>query len=310
MKLRYGIRSFLLLLLFPLLLLPANVVRAADAIASVKALTGEVDILKGGVPPATRAKLSDPLATGDIVRTKSGASAEVLFIDGSLLKIAQRSRIDIGTATGKNGTVRLARGTVEAVVDPAYVRKATTEGKGKIFEIHTPNAVAGVRGTRFFVTHDRDLTGVLVREGTVYVYNLSTPENVVTVEAGSLVTVSGASPPSPPRKALDTERNRLEKEFSLSEGSSGAIGPSGWVGSGDTAATPAAAVTPGSARMTGMSATPDQALNGMIPAELIFPQAVVLTPPPPPPPLPPLQPPLQPPHPVTTTPVNVDMNFH
>jgi len=305
MKLRRGIRSFLFLLLLPLLMLPAEGAHAADAVASVKALIGDVDILKGGAPPAARAKINDPLATGDIVRTKSGASAEVVFTDGSLLKIAQRSRIDIGAYAGSNGTARLTRGTVEAVVDPARVRKATAEGKGRIFEIHTPNAVAGVRGTRFFVTHDRDLTGVLVREGSVYVYNLSAPEKEVIVEAGSLVTVSGDTPPPPPRKALDTETGRLEKEFSSSEGSSGAARTAGWGGSADSAATPVSTVTPGSARVTGLSAAPDQSLGRQIPAELAFPQAVTTTPPPPPPPLPPLLPLL----PATTTPVTVGVNF-
>ena len=302
MKLRHGIRSLLFLLLFPLLMFPTAAARAADAIAQVKALTGDVDILKGGAPPAARAKISVPLTTGDIIRTKSGSSAEVLFTDGSLLKIAQRSRIDIGAYSGSNGTARLTRGTVEAVVDPARVRKATAEGKGRIFEIHTPNAVAGVRGTRFFVTHDRDLTGVLVREGSVYVYNLSAPEKEVIVEAGSLVTVSGDTPPPPPRKALDTETGRLEKEFSSSEGSSGAAHTAGWGGSGDSAATPVSTVTPGSARITGMSTAPDQAPGRQIPAEMAFPQAVTTTPPPPPPPLPP-------PLPATTTPVTIGVNF-
>ena len=52
------------------------------------------------------------------------------------------------------------RGDVEATVVPAAAGSAPHS-----FEIRTPNAIAGVRGTRFYVYHQDNITGVAVLQG-------------------------------------------------------------------------------------------------------------------------------------------------
>jgi len=170
---------------------------AAENIASFKTVTGTVNVLHKGSLPALTVKKGDLLSSGDIVRTKSDSSAEVTFNDGSLLKISPRSRIDIGDyfdGQDKNRvSVKLARGKLEAAVT-----KSPTSGK--IFEIQTPNAICGVRGTGWAEKYDVDTntTEIYVFEGTVYSYNVSDPATVVTVSAGSNTSIVGTTPPRPP----------------------------------------------------------------------------------------------------------------
>lgn len=195
---------------------------AAEGIASFKAVSGTVDVLRGGKLPAVVVKAGDSLSEGDFVRTRSGSFAEIRFKDGTVLKVAQRSRIDIAayfSGQQKNGAnVRLPRGKVEAIVDPARVKEA---GKGRRFEVHTPNAVAGVRGTDFIVSHERNLTGVFVRHGSVYTYNRQMPDRMVTVNAGNITTVAPGAPPQTPRQALPSETQRMEKGMTAPKGTNG-----------------------------------------------------------------------------------------
>lgn len=197
--------STLLLLLFSLV----SPAWAAETIGTTVAVSGQVDLLRGGTLPATALKKGDAVAVGDFVRTKSNSSAEILFKDGNLIKIGPRSRIDINeyAAEQDTRTLSLSRGKVEAIVAPPTQHE--TRERPKRFEIHTPNAVAGVRGTDFLVFFDSNTTGVLVKkvhEGdSVYAFNLLHPGEVVIIPAEHLTLIRNQSLPTPPRPAGEGE---------------------------------------------------------------------------------------------------------
>lgn len=185
-------------------------VLGGEIVGSFAVVEGAVDIMRGGALPAVAARVGDGVAVGDFIRTKSKARAEIVFKDGNQLKIAQRSRIDIGEylteAAGDRRTMSLTRGKVQATVT-----KAKGEVKANRFEIHTPNAVAGVRGTQFLVFHERNVTGILVKEGAVQAYNPRLPGTAVIVPAGSVTTIGEKRAPLPPRPATEAERSGYEK---------------------------------------------------------------------------------------------------
>lgn len=312
------------ILLLALLCVGMTPAMAAEEIASFKVVSGTVEVLRSGKLPATPVKIGDSLSEGDFVRTRSGSFAEIRFKDGTILKVAQRSRIDIGSyfsTQKKNGAnVRLPRGKVEAIVDPARVKQA---GEGRRFEVHTPNAVAGVRGTDFIVSHDRNLTGVLVRQGSVYTYNRHLPDRIVTVTAGNITTISPAAPPQPPRQALPSEMQHMERGVTAAKAENG--GQSATQGSSQ----------PAVAQTTQSTATETQTSSGDLLSQsaplsttlapttgtsplsgatltattiAASPTSTVTTttqPPPPPPPVVTAPPPVVP----TTTNVNVNVNF-
>lgn len=208
--------QFVLATAMSCIVLLSGAASAADNIASIKSLTGSVHVLRKGALPAVAAKTGDQLSSGDIVRTKSDATAEVAFKDGSVLKISPRSRIDLGEyydGQNKNlANVKLARGKVEAVVS-----KGTS---GRMFEVQTPNAICGVRGTDWFESYDveSNITGVAVVEGSVYSYNVNSPANVVTVLAGTFTSIAGNAPPRPPAPGTGSVSGAVPFAYSGSSG--------------------------------------------------------------------------------------------
>jgi hypothetical protein len=188
---------------------------AADAVGKFTHVEGKVDILREGAFPAITVKAQDQVYPRDIVRTKSASKAEIIFKDNTVLQIAQRSRIDISEYyTGDTGksVIKLSRGQVKAIVDKNVTKRISLAPDANRFEIRTPNAVAGVRGTEFHVAYDRNVTTVLLKEGNVCVFNLKAPENVVCLPPNYIVTVTGVLIPQQPRKATDTEIKIFEKE--------------------------------------------------------------------------------------------------
>ena len=189
---------------------------AAEAVGKITRVEGRVDVLRQGTLPATPARVNDELFQKDMVRTKSSSRAEILFRDNTVLRIAQRSRIDISeyfTGGSNKGIIKLSRGQVQAVVSKNVTKRISLAPGANRFEIQTPNAVAGVRGTTFDVLYDRNVTSVLLKEGDVCVFNIKSETNVVCMTPGYIVTISGDRVPGPPRKATDTEIKIFEKEI-------------------------------------------------------------------------------------------------
>lgn len=193
--------------------------QSTEAIGKFTHVEGRVDALRGGSLPAAPVKVEDPVFLKDIIRTKSDSKAEITFTDNSLLRIAQRSRIDVSEYIVEEGrrsaVIKLPRGKVEAIVPEERVKRISISPEANRFEIHTPNAVAGVRGTDFFVFQERDTTGVFVVYGTVCVYNHRFAKDVVCVPAGHLTFIDALQRPISPRRATDGETKRLEKETAL-----------------------------------------------------------------------------------------------
>ncbi|HEY4744554.1 MAG TPA: FecR family protein, partial [Desulfuromonadaceae bacterium] len=240
---------------FVLALLLAAVWGATDlhaaVIGSLRNVSGPVDIMRGGALPAVAAKNDDQVASGDLVRTKSNGFAEVVYKDGTVLRISERSRVDIGehfSGNSPNGSeVRLARGKVRAIVD---LKNVVAPGAKK-FEVRTPNAIAGVRGTDLTVAHQQSTTNVFVQTGTVYSYNPLRPGQIVTLTPGTLTSVTGLNPPTPPRPASPQDIQRMQQGTAPPSGSGtpggGASGGSG----GGTSASGTQGGTSGSASAGG-----------------------------------------------------------
>jgi hypothetical protein len=203
--------------LFPMILLLFAVhsfflvqqANAADTIGKFTFVTGTVDVLRAGTLPAVSAKMHDPVMLKDVIRTKSNARAEITLHDNTIVRIAQRSRIDmseyVSTDTLTRCLIELPRGMVQSIVEKGKAQRISSSPDANTFQIRTPNAVAGVRGTDFFVAYDSDVTTVLLQEGNVCVFNQKIPGKVVCLPPGFIVTITGEQPPDQPRKASDIE---------------------------------------------------------------------------------------------------------
>jgi len=125
---------------------------AADPVGTVTFARGNADITRPGAA-AEPLKIGDDVYVGDIVRTKTGAKVEITFTDESIVRLAQKSRMEISEYMVKKKQQRsrlsLFRGKLQSLVKRVAGR---TWGRNKShqFLIQTPTAVCGVRGTEFF----------------------------------------------------------------------------------------------------------------------------------------------------------------
>jgi len=189
--------------------LSLNFAEGAEGIGKFSSIEGSVDSLRDGKLPAVPAKVGDLVFEKDVIRTKSASRAEIGFKDGNILRIAQRSRINISEyMTGEHNSreiLQLQRGKVEAIVDKNNAKRISVSKDAQFFEIRTPNAVAGVRGTDFFVSSDMNVTVVLVKDGNVCVRNTNNPQKVLCLPPAYITTVAGENPPTEMRPATDAD---------------------------------------------------------------------------------------------------------
>jgi hypothetical protein len=187
---------------------------AADATAQTRAgsvveIQGVASIERNG--RTTPIALATPVMEGDRIATADRGSVTVGLIDGSRLTLAESSSMIIYRAkvapaiAGLAGRffVKLFNGTLGSIVTPAPDHAAQ-------FEVRTPNAVVGVRGTDFTTKYVAGkpcpgfpqclrYTDVGVYKGIVEVSNPTNPKAAaVRVSSGYETTVPCELPPAKP----------------------------------------------------------------------------------------------------------------
>jgi len=171
---------------------------AQTVAGSISALSGTATINRGGasIAAANGAKVE----VGDRLVTAAGSNLTVTLTDGSQIELTDSSTLTIDEetldATGARAStkVSLLNGLVRSLV-------RTTPGTPPNYEVHTPNAVAAVRGTDFDVDHETgvqdskfpgcsEFSHVAVNEGIVEVSNPTNPTAPkVEVKKGHKVTI-------------------------------------------------------------------------------------------------------------------------
>ena len=163
---------------------------------------GKVDVLKPGQTVATPVSKGDSVDVGDIYRAKSNSKAEIVFINKNVLRIVQNTRTEIKEYSVEGdrstGIIRLYRGKVQVTGAPEFTKKVAAFAEGNKLEVHTPNAVAGVRGTSFGVSYEGGITWIFCLEGKVYAFNWANPAVLILIPAGGASNVSGDTPPTQP----------------------------------------------------------------------------------------------------------------
>jgi hypothetical protein len=176
----------------------------AAPVGRITHVEGRVDVLKVGKNMAAPITLGTPVDVGDVYRAKSGSKAEITFTNRNLLRIASNSRVEIKEymvqGDKSSSIVRLHRGKVQAVSGDDLVRKVAAFVEGNKFEVHTQNAVAGIRGTNMLVGFEKGATIVIFLAGQGYLYNPSRPDAITPISAGNMsVVASPGGAPSAPR---------------------------------------------------------------------------------------------------------------
>ena len=125
---------------------PAQVRQDQAKLANV---VGQVEVLRRGTTAWQPAKAGMPLSAGDEVRAAQDSGAEIVMVDGSIVMVFARSRLQIRQLTSEAQTrtsmFHLVVGLVRYVVSQAGVTLVGT--RQNQFTISTPTAVMAARGT-------------------------------------------------------------------------------------------------------------------------------------------------------------------
>lgn len=168
----------------------------ADNVGSVSQLKGTVELKRGA--NQSIATVAMPVMLNDQFTTMPASSMTLGLLGGGSIEVDESTTFTVDRhlvpATSIFSTlVSLASGSVHSVVGGGGVPTS--------FEVHTPNAVAAVRGTDFVVKFSQGVarpgfgdcgtfTDVAVYTGVVAVNNPAVPNTVVEVEEGYATTVA------------------------------------------------------------------------------------------------------------------------
>ena len=122
---------------------------APGQVACVYDLAGEVSVQKTGSAAWLTAGKGLPLAEGDKVRTGSTAWCEILFKDGTFIKLDSDSETAAETVkiTAEERSLSFSFLKGKALWMAAKLKKKIASK----FSVHTPSAVCAVRGTDFSI---------------------------------------------------------------------------------------------------------------------------------------------------------------
>lgn len=149
-----------------------------------------------------RAKLNQFVYNGDSLKTGKGEAAAIAFVGGAEMRINENSEFVIDSGGGAKPT------SVSTKVGQAWTR--LLHGKSQM-EVHTPLAVAAVRGTEADVDVDKRLS-VKVYEGLVDVQN---QYGTQSLRAGMMTEVAGAGQaPQAPRTMKPEDYAKWQDELS------------------------------------------------------------------------------------------------
>ncbi|KON28420.1 hypothetical protein AC481_01590 [miscellaneous Crenarchaeota group archaeon SMTZ-80] len=186
---------FKLLLLFLFSLFVSSL--AAETVAIVIKVKGDVKFLREGVVTSQALKRGFRLQDGDKITTGSKSYAAVRFIDdASMLRIRANSTCRIEGKKEKNQVIK------NVYLEVGAILARVTQQRGK-FTITTPTSVASVKGTEWISEHR-------IEGGTFYfgisgVVEISNEAGAALLHAGETVEVPDARTAPITRKSREGE---------------------------------------------------------------------------------------------------------
>jgi hypothetical protein len=220
--------------------LAAGVASAQSPAGTVAALQGKAEAQAAGGASAWRAlALRNDVFVGERLRTADASRLKLLMRDDSVITMGPRSELTIdqqvvkgdGGAAADTSRLGALVGSVRAVVTDRY------GSRGSSFEVKTPTAVAGVRGTGFLVLVDEDgkRTRVIGLYHTTWVRSLTDTRgrHEVRIGPGQITEIVAGGEPTKPRDLGRDEQESLVSPTGMLPGTPAEQAPGG------TATTPA-----------------------------------------------------------------------
>ena len=167
---------------------------------------------------ASDAKVGAKIYEGDTVVTGADSRAKIVMSDRNVINVNPDTKLQIAkyendAASGKkNVEMNLLQGKVRNNVEQTY------DGDKNKFEIKTPTAVAGVRGTQFLTGFNpgTQMTSIVTFKGAVTLASVGPGGKIigtpVVVQKGETTTASGGTAPEKPKAMPKEEAKKLDAE--------------------------------------------------------------------------------------------------
>jgi len=208
--------SSLLVFLYLLAPLAAG---GGQEIGTVTRVRGTAQIFRTGVAEPLMVAQSLAVQLEDRLRTAAGASVRIELADESVLSVGEQASLklaefDFSSAEGKRQvTLEMLLGKVMVLAKDVEKLKANS------FQVKTPTAVVGVRGTLFVVWVVSDtITRVTCYENEVTVYNVFKPESIIVLPAKGSTEVIRQEPPGQPILLNEQQMEELRRNLDQTPG--------------------------------------------------------------------------------------------
>ena len=183
---------------------------AAETKAVISDLEGDVFVKKVNDAELNIAEIDMELADGDIIITKKGGKAEIVFDENnSMITLLENTQLVLtkmeNTRAEQNTFIELIAGGIVNIINK-------TTGIKKTFEVKTPFAVAAVKGTQFGVEALEKESNFGVFEGEVAVNGIDASGNPLEE---TFVTENNECHIAQNQRSYKPEkiRNRMQKVF-------------------------------------------------------------------------------------------------
>jgi hypothetical protein len=190
--------------------------------SNAQEMQGVMMVVKGDIKvTSAKTKKTDPgkigmkVFQGDEISAGADSRAKIVMSDKNVLNISPDSKIVIAKYENKgdekNVQIDVMYGKVRASVEEKY------DGEKSKFNIKTPSAVAGVRGTDFITGYSRQTqkTEITTFTGTVAVGSPGpggTISNPVFVQQGQQTSVASGGAPEAPKAVPKEQLNQMNNE--------------------------------------------------------------------------------------------------
>lgn len=191
----------------------------------LRVVKGDVQI-KSATGAMSKAKIGGKVFPKDVVITGKDSRAKIVMVDNNEINVSPESQIEFKNyefdpnAGKKDVLLNVIYGKVRSKVEQKY------DGKTSHFQIKTPSAVAGVRGTDFITGYDR-----ASRSSTVVTFHgrveFGTPGpgnsimNPVSVTPGTMASNTAGSQPTAPAPVPQKDLAQMDKESAADVPASG-----------------------------------------------------------------------------------------
>lgn len=194
-----------------------SVANAQNVHGILRVVKGDVQIKSAKTGQTGRGRIGEKVFPKDVIVTGKDARAKIVMVDSNEINVSPESQIEIqhyeyNPAEGKKDVLlNVIYGKVRSKVEQKY------DGKTTKFQIKTPSAVAGVRGTDFITGYNpaNRSSQVITFEGRVE-FGLPGPggtiKDPVSVTPGNQATNTSGAAPGAPAPVPKEELAKMDSE--------------------------------------------------------------------------------------------------